>query len=94
MTVRELMEACEEHIFIDVIIWDKVYDSYTDTYDDDIVAMWLHENHDDWYCGSLDYFSTRDENELVPYFKREVKSFTMINTVELDKTPKLYITVK
>lgn len=94
MTVKELLNAFEEHHYTDVCITDAVYNTYEDIMEDEIVASWHSKDHDDWYCGQLDYFSDRDVNELKPYFGREVKNFYVINEVRLDTRPCIYITVK
>lgn len=96
MTVRELLEMWEDHEFTDVVITDSTYNCFTDEVVDDTVAYYNHKDHDDWYHGQLGYFSEYDMpiNELKPYFNRKVKSFSVINTIEIDKYPCIYITIK
>lgn len=96
MTVRDLLEMWEDHEYTDVVIYENTYNCYTDEYIEDTVVYYNHKDHDHWYYGQLDYFSAIDMscNELAPYFKREVKSFSVINTIEIDKYPCIYITIK
>ncbi len=96
MTVRELLKAWEDHEFTDVIISDSTINTDMNDLVDDTVAYYKHRLHNDWYCGQLSYLSEHDMhcNELAPYLEREVKSFTAINTFEIDHTPCIYITIK
>lgn len=93
MKVIDLLCTCESNPFVDVVIMGNVYNCFTDEYENDVIASWHHKEHDHWYFGQLDCYSTTDVNELEPYFFHKVKSFDMINTLELDKTPILYITI-
>lgn len=93
MTVKELLSAYTTHNYVDVCIFVVDHD-YSHEYDFYCVAEWNHENHRDWYCGQLDYFSTYDNNELVPYFGSEVRSFEVVYGGDIDRCPIVYITIK
>lgn len=94
MKVYELLKAHHDHIFIDIHIDQELYNCYTDNYVTTEVATWKHREHIDWYLGSLNYFSDRMDNALLQYMDYEVDSFFMINTVEPDKLPQMYIVIK
>lgn len=94
MTVRQLLEMWEDHYYTMVVISEDVYNPEYHGLEEQTVAIWNPEEHDDWYCGQLDYFSDRDVNELKPYFKAEVKSFITRDDIKNIGRSIIYITIK
>ena len=85
MTVKELLNAYYNKDCADVVIIDESVD--------DIVAIYKAEDFNDWYLGQLDCTNSKPYNPLNPYFGYEVKHFTIIDTIVVDKAPTIYINI-
>ena len=91
MRVHELLEAYNDHYYTDVVIYDNSQCELIN--DNNILATWNYKEHNDWYCGQLDYFTTRDINPLRKWFDYRVKTFEVINDFELNGINCIYIAI-
>ncbi len=93
MTIKELLSVYEDHYYTDVVILDESAEHSFGYGEDNLLAEYNHKDYNDWYCGQLDYFSDRDVNPLLKYMKYTVKSFTVVNDVNLNGIQCIYITI-
>lgn len=85
MTVKNLLSVYDNRTYVDVVI----YDNNTD----EMLALYKAEDRNHWYYGQLDCLTCLDTNPIEPYYNYTVKSFEVINTLDFNKMPTIYINI-